>query len=381
MTSKRDYYEVLGVDKGADDATIKKAYRTLAMRYHPDRNPDDPQAAERMKEINEAFAVLSDKEKRSIYDRYGHRGLEGFSQEDIFRGVDFGSIFEELFGGSGLGNIFESFFGRSGGRRGSGSRRSRRGADLRYDLDVTLEDIVLGNEKTIQIPRRDPCPTCSGSGAKSEGKETCKVCHGSGQRVVEQRSVFGTIRQASTCGSCGGRGSIIVDPCEECSGRGMVEKTKEISVNVPKGASSGYALRVEGEGASGEGSAGPGDLYVVLDVKAHPTFERHGDDVYIIRDVSFPLAALGGKLEEIPSLEGNGNLQVEIPEGTQNGAVLRIPGKGIPHMKGHGRGDQYVVTKVVTPTDLTKEEKDLLHQFEELRGKTTKRSGGPSCIT
>ena len=376
--AKRDYYEVLGVDRNADDAAIKKAYRNLAMKYHPDKNPDDPQAVEHMKEINEAFAVLSDREKRRIYDRYGHKGLEGFSQEDIFGGIDFGSIFEEIFGGgSGFGSIFDGLFGRSGSRRSRGrARRPRRGADLRYDLEATLEDVALGSEKTVSISRSDPCPSCSGMGAKPDGMKECDVCHGSGQKVVEQRSAFGTFRQTSVCGSCHGRGKIITQACEDCSGRGTVERTREIVVSIPKGAESGYAMRIEGEGEHGEEGAPHGDLYVVLEVQKHPVFERHGDDIYAVRDISFPLAALGGKLEDVPELGGNGNLEVDIPEGTQSGAVLRIANRGIPHLGGRGRGDEYVVVNVVTPTNLSKEEKEILEHFEALRAKARKRSGG-----
>jgi len=375
--AKRDYYEVLGVDKNADEATIKKAYRTLAMKYHPDRNPDDPQAVDRMKEINEAFAVLSDREKRRLYDTYGHRGLEGFSQEDIFRGVDFGSIFEEIFGGSGLGNIFETFFGRPSGRGSRGTRRPRRGADLRYDLQVTLEDVALGNEKKVEISRRECCPSCSGTGAKSGGTKTCTTCNGSGQRVVERRSVFGVFRQSSPCNSCGGQGTIITQACDECKGKGAVERTKEITVPIPKGADTGYAIRISGEGMPGDDGAGSGDLYVVLETLKHPVFERHGDDIYIVRDISFPLAALGGKLQNVPILDGD--IEVDIPEGTQTGTAIRVSNKGVPHLDGRGQGDEYVIVNASTPTDLSKQEQELLRQFEELRdkdGKGPKRGAG-----
>ena len=248
MAEKRDYYEILGVPKDAEDSAIKKAYRGLAMKYHPDRNPGDPQAVEHMKEINEAFAVLSDREKRRLYDTYGHRGLEGFSQEDIFRGVDFSSIFEEIFGGSGFGSIFDTLFGRpSGPRRRSGeSRRQRRGADLRYDLEVTLEEAALGAEKKFEFTIGERCAVCEGQGAKPEDIQVCPDCSGSGQRVTEKRSAFGIFRQSSPCPTCRGQGKKITQPCEGCKGRGIIEKSKELSVQIPKGADTGFGIKISG---------------------------------------------------------------------------------------------------------------------------------------
>jgi len=366
VMAKLDYYEVLGVDKNADEAALRKAYRSLAMKYHPDRNPGDPAAAEKMKEINEAYAVLSDRQKRRLYDTYGHAGLEGLTQEDIFRGVDFSSILDDLFGGGfGFGeSIFDSFFGR---RRGGRTRRARRGADLRYDLSVTLEDVAFGKEKKIEIPRVQTCGACGGSGAKEGGLKECRTCRGSGQSISEHRSGFTVIRQITVCNECGGRGRVIADPCQECRGKGSIEKVREIVVNIPPGADTGHNIRVEGEGEPSPDGAESGDLYVVVNVEKHPVFERHGDDIYVVKEIDMSLAALGGQIDGIPGLEGS--LMLEVPEGTQNGAVFRIANAGIPHLGGHGRGDEYVVAKVVTPTDLTEEQKELLRRFQELRRK------------
>lgn len=364
--ARRDYYEILGIDKGADEAALKKAYRGLAMKYHPDRNPGDAAAAEKMKELNEAYAVLSNGEKRRLYDTYGHAGLEGLTQEDILRGVDFGSIFGDLFGGGfGFGeSIFDTFFGR---RRSGRARRARRGADLRYDLAVELEDVVFGKEEEIEISRMETCRACNGVGAKEDGVKECEACHGSGQSITEQRSGSSLFRQITACGRCRGRGRIIVDPCGECEGKGSIDKKKEISVQIPKGADTGYAIRVEGEGEPGMDGAESGDLYVVLTVEVHPVFERHGDDVYVVKEIGFPRAALGGELQDIPGLEGD--LKLDVPEGTQSGRVLRIVNKGIPHLNNYGRGDEYVVLKVVTPTGLGEEEKELLRKFQDSRSK------------
>jgi molecular chaperone DnaJ len=364
--TKRDYYEILEINRDADEAAIKKAYRSLAMKYHPDKNPEDAQAVERMKEINEAYAVLSDKKKRRLYDTYGHAGLEGFTQEDIFRGVDFGSIFEEMFGrGFGFGNgIFDGFMGRGSS---GGARRPQRGSDLRYDLEVTLWDVMDGVDKTINIPRIENCSACNGMGAAESDLETCDTCQGSGQMVHEQRSGFSIFRQITTCGKCKGKGKVIKVPCQECKGIGAIEQTKEIKIHIPKGADTGYRILVRGEGEQGNNGAASGDLYVVLRVQRHPVFEREGDDVYIIKEVSFPEATLGSVLNDVPGLEGS--LELELPEGTQNGDVLRISKKGLPHLNNNGRGDEYVIVKVVTPTDLSDEEKGLLREFDRLRRK------------
>ncbi len=357
--ARNDYYEVLGVGRDSDPAVVKKAYRNLAMQYHPDRNPGNGEAAQKMKEVNEAYAVLCDPQKRSLYDTYGHAGLEGFTQEDIFRSVDFSSLFREFGFGDGL---FDGLFGRAG----SGRRWPRRGADLRYDLSLTLEEAASGIEKTIELPGASPCASCRGTGAQADGLETCRRCQGAGQVVREQRSGYNVVRQITVCGECRGRGRIIKSACPDCQGKGVIETKKDLRIEVPAGADTGYGIRIEGEGEAGPGGVS-GDLYVVVEVERHPVFERHGDDIYLQQDVSFPVAALGGEAV-VPGLVGE--LKVDIPEGAQTGAVIRVPGQGMPRPGRRGRGDQYVVVRVVTPTRLSREEKELLRQFQKLRQKS-----------
>jgi molecular chaperone DnaJ len=365
--ARRDYYEILGIDRNADPAALKKAYRSLAMQNHPDKNPGDAQAAETMKQVNEAYAVLCDSRKRALYDRYGHAGLEGYTQEDIFRGVDFSSLFREFgLGGFGFGfgdSIFEGFFGG----RNSARRGPRRGADLRYDLSITLEEAAFGTVKTIELPKVEKCPGCGGTGAQPDGLVDCRRCRGTGQMVMEQRSGYSVIRQIMVCGDCRGRGKTVKKACKECRGKGVSERTKEISVDIPAGCDTGYRIRVEGEGEEGDDL--PGDLYIVLDIERHRVFERHGDDVYLQKEISFTTASLGGQVD-VPGLDGS--LKLDVPEGTQTGAVLRIVGKGIPSLHSRGRGDEYVVVKVVVPTNLSRREKELLRELETLR----QRSGG-----
>lgn len=324
--AKRDYYEVLGIGRDADEATIKKAYQSLAMRYHPDRNPGDGHSAEKMKEINEAYAVLSDSHKRSLYDAYGHAGLEGFTQEDIFRGVDFSSIFRE-FGLSDFFGFGDSLFDSFISRRTTSRRGPRKGADLRYDISVTLEEVAFGAEKTVELPKTQTCSACSGTGAKAGGIAQCKSCNGTGQIVREQRSGSSVFRQITTCANCRGKGNVVKEACEECKGKGIIEKTEELVVSIPAGADTGYSIRVEGKGKKGDDI--PGDLYVVLNVERHPIFERHGDDIYLQQDISLTTTALGGEIK-VPSL--NGALTVDIPEGTQTGTVFRVAGKGITNI-------------------------------------------------
>ena len=362
--AKRDYYEVLGIKKDADEASIKRAYRALAMKYHPDRNPGDEQAASMMKEINEAYAVLSDTRKRQLYDTYGHAGLEGYTQEDIFRGVDFSSLFREfglrdLFGFGG--NIFDNIFGR----QTTTQRGAAKGADLRFDLEVSLEEVAFGTEKTVELPKVEQCAVCGGSGAETGGLDKCDSCNSTGQIVREQRSGYSVFRQISTCGKCQGKGQVVKQPCKECEGKGIIEKMKKITVTIPAGADNGYRIRIEGEGEKSGGI--PGDLYIFLNVEKHSIFERHGDDIYTQQEVDLTTAVLGGEIT-VPGLDDD--LPLEIPEGTQTGAILRIVDKGIQHMDGYGKGDEYVIVKVMTPTNLSEEERELLKEFRRLREKS-----------
>jgi len=331
------------------------------MKYHPDKNGDDPEAVQKMKEINEAYAVLSDSKKRQIYDTYGHRGLESYSTDDIFGGVDFDSIFREFgLGGFGFGgSIFDNIF--SSGRA---SRQQRRGADLRYDLELTLEEIAAGTEKKIEIPHKKSCTACKGSGAKDGATQTCDHCKGTGQTVKEQKSGFGVFRQISVCSHCRGTGKTIKEKCEQCKGNGYIEETTDISVSIPKGIEDSHAIKIKGEGEAGPNGIEAGDLYVVVNEKKHAVFERHGDDIYMAREISFVDAALGAEINDLPSL--NGNLKLEIPSGTQTGNLLKVPGKGIPHFKGVGNGDLYVMTKVMTPENLSEKQKELLREFARL---------------
>jgi molecular chaperone DnaJ len=353
--ARRDYYEILGVSREADAETIKKAYRKLALKYHPDRNPGDPAAEERFKEAAEAYAVLSDPEKRRRYDLYGHEGLgaeaafRGFDQ-DIF--AEFSDILGDLFGFGGL-------FGE--GRR----TRRRRGDDLRYDLEIDFEEAVRGLETRIQVPRLELCPSCRGSGAADRGISTCPQCRGRGQ--VAFRQGFFTV--ARTCGRCGGVGRVVVRPCARCRGAGRVEQERTLVVRIPPGVSDGTRLRLAGEGEAGPEGQPPGDLYVVLHVREHPVFRRQGQDILCEVGVSFPQAALGARIE-VPTLDGRETL--DVPPGTQSGTVFRLPGRGVPSLDGRSRGDQLVTVVVRTPTNLTPAERQLLERLAELEGSETR---------
>ncbi|MDO8473339.1 MAG: molecular chaperone DnaJ [Dehalococcoidia bacterium] len=359
---KRDYYEILGVDRNVDEAGLKKAYRTLAMKLHPDKNPGDDHSADKMTELNEAYAVLCNGDKRKRYDRYGHAGLEGYSQDDIFSGVDFSSVFGDL----GLGGgIFEQFFG-GGARRGRTTTRTRqRGDDLRYDLEVTLEEVAAGVDRTVELSKAEKCSKCRGSGAATGGAVTCDRCRGTGQVVTERTSGYSIFRQISVCDRCRGAGQKIKDPCDQCAGRGILENKKQITIHVPEGVETGNAIKVPGEGTQGESGASAGDLYVVVNVKKHEVFERHGDDLYTALGLSIVSAALGGEAK-VPGIAGE--LIMNIPAGTQTGAVLRRSGQGLPKLHGRGKGDLYAVVTVVTPTGLGTEAKELLRQFAIVTG-------------
>jgi molecular chaperone DnaJ len=352
-THQRDYYEVLGVTRTASVEEIKSAYRKCALKWHPDRHPEDKAEAEvKFRESTEAYSVLSDPQKRQIYDTYGHAGLSGAGAG----GVDFsGTIFQDFH------DIFGDFFGFedlfSGGRRGGRRGRAQRGSDLRYDMTLTFEEASTGVNTKIKIPRQEFCAACNGAGAKAgTGVATCQTCGGRGQLAYQQG--FFTITR--TCPACQGAGQIIKERCAECRGQGRVEKEKTIELRIPPGVDTGTRMRVQGEGEPGPNGGPTGDLYVVLDVKEHPFFERRGADLYCTIPISVAQAALGAELQ-VPGLSGDEKLK--IPEGTESGAVFRVRGKGLADPHGGGKGDLYYHVRVLTPSKLTREQRKLIEQL------------------
>ncbi len=345
--SKRDYYDVLGVDKGADEKEIKKAYRRVAMKYHPDRNPDDADAEDKFKEASEAYEVLSDAEKREAYDRFGHAGVEGqVGGAGGFAGGSFADIF---------GDVFGDIFGGGGRARGG----AQRGADLRYTLDISLEDAVRGTTVEIRVPTLASCTTCGGSGArKGSSPTTCGTCGGVGQVRMQQ----GFFQVQQTCPTCRGRGSTIADPCTTCRGQGRVEKTKKLSVKVPPGVDTGDRIRLAGDGEAGTEGGPSGDLFVQMSVKQHPLFERDGKHLYCEVPITFADAALGGELE-IPTLDGR--VKLKIPAETQTGKLFRLRGKGVQPVRGGGVGDLLCRAVVETPVNLSKQQKELLRELQD----------------
>jgi len=346
--AKRDYYEVLGVERGAGEAELKKAYRRLAMKYHPDRNPDDQSAEEKFKEINEAYEVLSDSGKRAAYDQYGHAGVD----QSMGGGAGFGAggaNFSDIFG-----DVFSDFFG---GGRGGGRGGPQRGSDLRYTLELNLEEAVRGTTVTIRVPTLVHCGTCDGSGAKKgTAPVTCTTCGGIGQ--VRMQQGFFSVQQ--TCPRCHGSGKMIADPCPDCHGQGRVEEHKTLSVKVPAGVDSGDRIRLAGEGEAGTLGGPPGDLYVVVSVREHPIFQRDGRHLYCEVPISFADAALGGELE-VPTLDGR--VKLKIPEGTQTGKLFRLRGKGVAPVRGGGAGDLMCRVVVETPVNLSRRQRELLEEF------------------
>jgi molecular chaperone DnaJ len=352
LNGKRDYYEVLGVARNASEQEIKSAYRKLALQYHPDRNPGNKEAEEKFKEAAEAYSVLSDAQKRASYDRFGHAGVGtaaggGFSGFDPNVFADFSDILGDIFG-------FGDFFG--GGRRGGS--RVQRGADLRYDLELTFEEAAFGTTKKIKVPRHETCGECGGTGAqKGSGPTTCPTCNGYGQ-VRFQQGFFSITR---TCSQCHGTGQIIRNRCHTCRGEGRVGGEKALELRIPAGVDSGSKLRVAGEGDAGSKGGPPGDLYVVLNVKDHDFFERREHDLFCHIPITFPQAALGAQIT-IPTLEREEE-KLTIPPGTQTGSTFRIKGRGISKRGGAARGDLYVMVDIVVPTKLSREQKDLLHKL------------------
>ncbi|CAN5167194.1 molecular chaperone DnaJ [soil metagenome] len=347
--AKRDYYEILGVTRTSTDVEIKRAYRTLAVQHHPDKNPGDPQAEEQFKEAAEAYSVLSDSQKRAAYDRYGHAGVGAGAGQGFDPGF---SNIEDIFDIFGFGDMF----GQRGGRRTT----VQRGSDLRYDLEISLEDAASGKDEKLRIPRLETCYECSGNGAeKGTTAETCITCGGSGQTRYQQ-GFFSVMR---TCANCSGKGQLIKSPCKKCRGQGRVEKEKTIEIKIPAGVETGSRLRVTGEGEAGVNGGPSGDLFIVLHVASHETFERQGADLYSAVPVTFAQAALGADIT-VKTLDGDEDLK--IPAGTQTGTIFRVKGHGMPNLGGRGKGDLFVAATLVTPKTLTKEQRKLLEQLAEV---------------
>ncbi|HXW84161.1 MAG TPA: molecular chaperone DnaJ [Candidatus Binataceae bacterium] len=355
--AKRDYYEVLGVAHSAGDDEIKKAYRRLAIQFHPDRNPGDKAAEEKFKEANEAYQILSDPERRAQYDRFGHAAFSSAHPSGgPFGGFDFSQGFEEVFS-----DIFGDFFGTGRGRSRS---RTRRGDDLRYDLEISFEEAARGAEKIIKFQRLATCDACNGTRAKSggSGARQCPNCRGTGQVRTQQ----GFFSISTTCGQCRGEGTIIADPCPKCQGQGRLRKPESLSVKIPAGVDNGSRLKLRAEGEAGYAGGPQGDLYVVIHVKEHELFVRQDNDIVIEVPISFPQAALGGEIE-VPTLDGKAS--IKIPAATQSGKILRLKGKGIVDLHGYGRGDQLIRVVVETPRSLTARQRELLEEFAQLDGK------------
>lgn len=361
--AKKDLYEVLGLQKGADEKQIKSAFRKLAIKYHPDKNPGDKEAEEKFKEINEAYQILSDPQKKAQYDQFGTTDFNAGGAGAGYSAQDFGDF----------GDIFESFFG--GGFGSSQRRRTgpRRGADLEYRMDLTFEEAVFGVEKDIHITRTEDCDVCHGSGAKKgTSKETCKTCHGQGTVRVQRQTLFGNMIQEVTCQTCNGTGEIITEPCDECRGKGQVRQRRKISVKVPAGVDTGNVMPLRGQGDKGAKGGPAGDLHVVINVKPHKFFIRKGDDIYVDTHVNIAEAALGKEVT-VPTIDGD--VSYEIPAGTQSGTLFRLKGKGVTmvNSRSGARGDQYVNVIVDVPKKLNDAQKEALYQFLEASGQIVDR--------
>ena len=362
--AKQDFYELLGVSQGADGDEIKKAYRKLAMKYHPDRNPDDKVAEQKFKDANEAYEVLKDAEKRAAYDRFGHAAFE----QGGGGGGGFGGGGFEGFGG-GFSDIFEEMFGGGGGRGRGGQEQSGRGSDLRFNMDITLEEAFKGKSTEIHVPGSVACDTCHGSGAAPGSQAVnCSTCGGHG-RVRSQQGFFTVER---ICPSCHGQGKVIKDPCRNCSGTGRVHKEKTLAVNIPSGVEDGTRIRLTGEGEAGLRGAPTGDLYIFLSIKPHRIFQREGANIYVRVPVPMTTAALGGSVE-VPSVDGS-RARINIPSGTQSGQQFRLRGKGMSVLRSSSRGDMLVELSVETPVNLTKKQKELMQEFRSEGGDENKHS-------
>lgn len=369
--SKKDYYEVLGVPRDASEADIKKAFRKLAIKYHPDKNRDNPKAAEeKFKEVNEAYSVLSDKNKRAQYDQFGPDafqngagGAGGFGQGG-FGGFGQGGFSSGGFGG--FGDIFDSFFGGQGSRQSNGPER---GADLRFDVDITFKQAAFGTEMEIQVPKNETCEHCHGNGAEPGSKvDTCPVCHGTGQQRVVQNTPFGQMVNVRTCSHCGGTGKIIHEKCKKCHGEGTVKVRKKLKIKIPAGVDDGARLRVAGEGEPGVRGGGHGDLYVYIFVRRDPQFTRQGNDVVSQQTITFAQAALGCTIR-VETIDGQ--VDLKVPAGTQSGTIFRIKGHGVPYLGSNGRrGDHHVQVNITTPKRMNAKQKELLKEFARAGGET-----------
>lgn len=356
MADKRDYYEVLGITKSASDDEIKKAYRQCAKKYHPDLNPGDKQAEERFKEVNEAYEVLSDKEKKARYDQFGHAGVDpNFNAgggSPFGQDIDLGDIFSSVFGG----------FGGFGGRRSANPNAPRRGTDVETTVHISFEEAAMGCKKTVEYQAVSTCKECNGTGAqKGTSPKTCSACSGRGQVTINQRTPFGVVQTSRTCDSCKGRGKIVEKPCRECNGAGRVRRKKSIEINIPAGISDEQVLNVSGHGNSGVNSGPNGDLHVYVGVRPHPVFERRGDDIWCELPITFAQAVLGGQVT-VPTLYGK--VTYELHEGTQPNDIFKLKGKGITHLGSKTKGDQYVKVIIEVPKNLSQKQRELIQQFD-----------------
>ncbi|MGE5632479.1 MAG: molecular chaperone DnaJ [Caulobacteraceae bacterium] len=373
MAAKRDYYEVLGVSKSATEEEIKKAYRQLAKKYHPDMNQGDKDAEAKFKEVNEAYEVLSDKDKKAKYDQFGHAGVDpnGFGGGTGGFGGGFGG-FEGGFGD--IGDIFDAFFGGAG--FGSSSRRKsgpQKGADLKYELEIEFEEAAFGVKKDIHITRNETCTDCRGTGAKAGSSvETCKACGGTGEIRFTQSTVFGRVVNVRPCDECHGEGKVIKEPCPTCLGRGSVRKSRKITLDIPAGVDTGSVMPLRGEGEPGTKGAPKGDLYVYIRVKPHRLFKREGVNLYCEIPISFAQAALGAEIS-VPTLDGDA--KYSIPEGTQTGTTFKLKSKGVPSLRSNARGDLYFTVKVSVPRKLNEQQKDALRKFAEANGEQVDEQG------